>query len=252
MKNKKYENEVFKKKFNENLESSSKMLTILGLVCALFVVYFFLELETKKEVLALADSVSLTDSDNYYSSQVFEKEVLKEKIIKTEKAQKVVELIDEIVITDEDVVDLIIDKDPVEDLPVTDHPIINEIDLPVEIVEDVAFVLVENAPVYPGCEGSQKELRDCFSKKMYKHINRKFDVGLASELGLDSGKKNIYVTFLVDKKGDVVDVISRAPHPKLKEEAERILKLLPKMTPGRQGNRDVGVRFSVPISFEVQ
>jgi protein TonB len=55
-----------------------------------------------------------------------------------------------------------------------------------------------------------------------------------------------------DKFGKVVDVMAKAPHPKLEKEALRVARLLPDMTPGKQGGKDVAVLFSLPIIFEIR
>lgn len=121
------------------------------------------------------------------------------------------------------------------------------------IVENVPFVLVQEAPIFPGCKGEDKAvLRDCFVKKIQKHVNRKFDVGLAEELGLSPGRKRISVVFKIDERGMITDVMARAPHPRLEKEAERTIRSLPKMIPGKQHNKPVGVRYSMPITFSVE
>jgi protein TonB len=74
---------------------------------------------------------------------------------------------------------------------------------------------------------------------------------LANELGL-SGRQRIYVKFKIDKFGDVVDVIARAPHPKLEEEAVKVITSLPHMIPGKQRGVPVGVVYSLPIIFRVE
>ncbi|HBO29337.1 MAG TPA: energy transducer TonB, partial [Leeuwenhoekiella sp.] len=45
---------------------------------------------------------------------------------------------------------------------------------------------------------------------------------------------------------------SRGPHPRLEQEAARVIKLLPQMTPGMQRGKAVGVLYSLPIVFQVQ
>ena len=62
----------------------------------------------------------------------------------------------------------------------------------------------------------------------------------------------IYVRFKIDQKGNIVDIGSRGPHPRLESEAERVIKLLPQMTPGKQRGKAVGVLYSLPIVFQVQ
>jgi protein TonB len=45
---------------------------------------------------------------------------------------------------------------------------------------------------------------------------------------------------------------SRGPDKLLIGEAERIISLLPKMEPGKQRNRPVGVPYSIPINFKLR
>ena len=87
---------------------------------------------------------------------------------------------------------------------------------------------------------------------MSKFINKKFNGELANELGLNPGIQRIFTMFKIDKYGNIVDIQARAPHKKLQEEAIRVIKLLPKMKPGMQRKVPVGVKYSIPISFQVQ
>ena len=122
-----------------------------------------------------------------------------------------------------------------------------------EEIADVPFAVIENVPVYPGCEkaGNNTAKKKCMSDKIRKFVQKKFDKDLAGELGL-SGKQRISVQFKIDKNGNVVDVIARAPHPKLEQEAIRVVKSLPTMIPGRQRGKPVGVLYSLPILFQVE
>jgi len=122
-----------------------------------------------------------------------------------------------------------------------------------EVVEDVAFVVIENVPIFPGCAGNNAELRACFSDQIAKFVAKKFNIGLASELGLTHGSiQKIFVIFKIDKNGNITDINARAPHKKLQDEAIRVINLLPKMTPGRQRGRPVGVKYGLPIVFKVE
>ncbi|MFZ2284034.1 MAG: energy transducer TonB, partial [Lutibacter sp.] len=85
-----------------------------------------------------------------------------------------------------------------------------------------------------------------------KHVNSKFNADLASELGLTPGIKKIFVMFKIDKTGEITDIQARAPHKRLEAEAIRVVQSLPKMTPGKQRGRAVGVKYSLPIAFKVE
>ena len=128
-------------------------------------------------------------------------------------------------------------------------------DLDVEEVEEdveVPFAVIENVPVFPGCErGNNAKKRKCMSDKIAKFVQRKFNTDLAGDLGL-TGRQRINVIFKIDKIGNVTGVRARAPHPRLEKEAQRVINLLPKMQPGKQRGKAVIVPYSLPIIFQVQ
>ena len=121
-----------------------------------------------------------------------------------------------------------------------------------EEIADVPFAVIENVPIFPGCEGETNNAarKKCMSEKVDKFVKRKFDQELGGELGL-SGIQRIYVAFKIDKSGNITNVRARAPHPRLAKEAENVVKALPKMTPGKQRGKAVGVLYSLPIVFQV-
>ncbi|MDT0687410.1 energy transducer TonB [Autumnicola psychrophila] len=122
-----------------------------------------------------------------------------------------------------------------------------------EVVEQVPFVLVEQVPTYPGCEDEKdnEAKKICLTKKIDDFIQHNFNSSIGAELGL-SGINRIIVIFKIDEVGDIVDIRSRGPHRRLEDEAERVIKLLPKMTPGRQRNKPVKVQYSLPIVFDIR
>ena len=125
-------------------------------------------------------------------------------------------------------------------------------DVVVEEVEEdieVPFAVIENIPIFPGCEGgSRQEQMDCFQAKMLEHVNKNFRYPeKALELQMQ-GK--VYVLFVIDKTGNVTKIKSRGPDALLQKEAERIIGLLPKMIPGKQRGRAVNMPYSIPIHFK--
>ena len=125
---------------------------------------------------------------------------------------------------------------------------------PVEEIERVPFAVIENVPVFPGCEkyDSNEERKQCMSQKVQKFVNDNFDTDLAQDLGLSPGTNRIQVMFKIDSKGNVVDVRARATHPRLVQEATRVINKLPHMQPGKQRGKAVEVLYSLPIIFQVQ
>lgn len=63
----------------------------------------------------------------------------------------------------------------------------------------------------------------------------------------------VYVGFVIDKTGDVVDVkVKRGVSPLIDEEAMRVVKLMPKWKAGKQDGAFVRVAFTLPIKFALQ
>ena len=122
-----------------------------------------------------------------------------------------------------------------------------------EEIINVPFAVIENVPIYPGCEAEPNNdgKKKCMSTKVKKFIQANFNTELAADLGLE-GTQKIFVTFKIDKTGRVAEIRSRAPHPKLEEEAERVVNSLPRMIPGKQRGAPVGVLYALPIMFQVQ
>lgn len=127
---------------------------------------------------------------------------------------------------------------------------IEEVEVEEEEVDvSVPFAVVEKVPVYPGCKGkSNAELKACFQKKIIEHVNKNYKFPeLAMEMGLN-GK--VFVMFSIDQQGNVSGIRTRGPDKVLEKEAERIISLLPKMTPAKQRGRAVRVPYSIPIHFK--
>jgi periplasmic protein TonB len=127
-------------------------------------------------------------------------------------------------------------------------------DINVEVVEEeveVAFALIEDVPVFPGCEGkSKEETKACFEKKVQEHVIKNFHY---PESALDLGiQGRVSVLFIIDSKGFTTNVRSRGPDKILEKEAERIIGSLPKMVPGKQRGKPVKVAYAVPIFFKFQ
>ncbi|MCD8318098.1 MAG: energy transducer TonB [Paraprevotella sp.] len=112
------------------------------------------------------------------------------------------------------------------------------------VVEDVdenqIYDVVEENPKFPGGEEAcMKWLAD----------NIKYPP-ICVEQGIQG---RVYVQFVVNKDGSIVDIkIVRSPDPYLSKEAERVLKLMPKWSPGRQRGKPVRVKFSLPVMFRLQ
>jgi len=113
----------------------------------------------------------------------------------------------------------------------------------------VPFAFIEEVPIFPGCEDAADK-RACFTENVEKHIRKHFNYPKeAQEMGVEG---RVSLIFTIDTNGSITDIRSRGPHELLEAEAERIIKKLPIMQPGKQKGHVVGVPFSIPITFKLQ
>ena len=156
-----------------------------------------------------------------------------------------------------EIIEVIEDEEEIEETVIesteTDEEEIIEV---VEVIEeyediDVPFAVIEDVPIFPGCERVNKsERRNCFQEQMNKHIKRNFRYPeIAQEMGIQG---RVYVNFLISKNGNITNIRMRGPDKNLEKEAERIIAKLPRMTPGKQRGRPVRVPFSIPITFRLR
>ncbi len=118
---------------------------------------------------------------------------------------------------------------------------------------DVPYAVIENVPVYPGCEGNgNQELKQCMSTKISEFVNLHFNMKKVEALNLPPKLYRTAVQFKINKEGKVVDVRARAEHPVIENEAVRVVSNLPQMQPGKQRGEAVGVLYSLPIIFKVE
>src|SRR5690606_37467800 len=136
-----------------------------------------------------------------------------------------------------------------EIVKVEDVKVVEEVEEDIEI----PFAVIENVPVFPGCEKEKTNnaKKQCMSDKITQIVNKNFNTELACELGL-SGQMRINVIFKIDKNGNITNVQARAPHPGLEKEAKRVIAKIPQMQPGKQRGKAVVVPYSLPILFKVQ
>ena len=122
-----------------------------------------------------------------------------------------------------------------------------------EIDEEVPFAVIEDVPVFPGCEGVAKNKRlDCFMEQMAKHIKKNQQY---PERAMEDGiQGRVSVLFVIDKDGGISNVQVRGPKggELLEKEAKRVIEKLPKFKPGMQRGKPVRVKYSQPITFKLQ
>ncbi len=113
---------------------------------------------------------------------------------------------------------------------------------PVEKPKDegpVSMAMVEQKPSFPGGDAA-----------MYKWLNDNIIYpAAASEEGVQ-GK--VTVQFIVEKDGSISHVqVVRGKHPALDAEAARVIRKMPRWTPGRNNGQPVRVTYHLPVQFKL-
>lgn len=106
--------------------------------------------------------------------------------------------------------------------------------------EEQIFTTVEQQPEFPGGVS-----------QMYKYIGENIKYPSAAQRANVSGK--VFVKFVVEKDGSIGDIsVLKGIGFGCDEEATRVIKSMPKWSPGRQNGRNVRVYFTMPISFRLE
>ncbi|TVZ56526.1 outer membrane transport energization protein TonB (TC 2.C.1.1.1) [Lutibacter sp. Hel_I_33_5] len=236
-----------KKNPKSNLENYSKIFMQIGLVLALFVTYAAIEQKTYDRTFGDLGMANMSDELEEEIPITERIEQPKPKTPPPPAPEKI-----EVVEDEKEVEETVIESTETDETEAVEVEDIVEEEEEEEIVGDVNFMVIENVPVFPGCKGSNTELRKCFSKKVQKHFTRKFDAELPNELGLSPGRKRVSIQFVIDRSGKVTNIMARAPHPKIKKEVLKVMNKLPKMTPGKQRGKPVGVKYAIPFTLIVE
>lgn len=233
-----------KKNPNADLTKNSSLYFAIGLAVVLFISWQAIEWKTYDKSGYGYEALNVDDEDD--------EEVPITEQIKTPPpppppppAPEVLEVVED----EEEVEETIIEStetDQEEIVEVEDIEVEDDFD-----DVDVPFAVIEDVPIYPGCEKVAKsQRRQCFQDQINKHIRNNFRYPeIAQEMGIQG---RVYVNFVIAKDGSITNVRMRGPDKNLEKEAARIISKLPSMTPGKQRGRPVRVPFSIPITFRLQ
>ncbi len=101
------------------------------------------------------------------------------------------------------------------------------------------FDVVEEMPSFPGGQGALMQYLG----------NIKYPV-VAQENGVQG---RVIVSFVVERDGSISDVkVARSVDPSLDREALRVVKSMPRWSPGKQNGSTVRVKYTVPVVFRLQ
>ena len=231
-----------KKNPHVDVSKNSSLYFVIGLAAVLGIIYASMEWKKYDKVNEYDIALNVEDQ--------LDEEVPMTEQIKTPPpppppaAPEVIEVVED----EEEVEETVIESTETSQ----EEEIIEVEEVEVEEVEEdisVPFAVIEDVPIFPGCEGA-KDKKACFQEMMQKHIRKNFRYPeIAQEMGVQ-GRVN--VIFVIQKDGSIGNIRMRGPDKNLEAEALRIIKKLPKMTPGKQRGRPVKVPFSIPITFKLQ
>ena len=234
-----------KKNEKVDLSKNSSLYFVIGLALILLISWQAIEWKTYDKSLYGYEALNVEDEDD--------EEIPITEQLKTPPppppppppAPEVIEVVED----EEEVEETVIESTETNEDEIIE---VEDVEIEEEIEEvDVPFAVIEDVPIFPGCEKVKKsEQRACFQEQMNKHIRNNFRYPeIAQEMGIQG---RVYVNFIISKDGNITNIRMRGPDKNLEKEAQRIISKLPKMTPGKQRGRAVRVPFSIPIVFRLQ
>lgn len=135
-----------------------------------------------------------------------------------------------------------IDGDPTAATTIPNDLPVGKTDNPVAEVSNKPYVSVEQMPELPG-GGGQIAIVAAIQKAV-----RYPSMALRNQV-----EGRVFVSFVVDPKGEVTDVkIVKGLGSGIDEETIRAIKTLPRFIPGKQNGREVSVSFTVPVTYKIQ
>ncbi len=237
-----------KKNPKADLNRNSGLYFVIGLSLVLFLTWRVLEYKSYEQEEFIVESMNVADE--------IKEDVPITEQVKTQppppppSAPEIIEIVED----NEEIEETIIESTETNQESVIEAPMEVE-DVVVEEEEEevsVPFAVIENVPIFPGCEDSKtnEAKKTCFQKKIQEHVAKEFKYPEAAvEMGVQG---RVFVQFAIDNKGYISDIRVRGPDKNLEEEATRIVAAIPQMTPGMQRGRAVKVPYSIPITFKLQ
>lgn len=119
--------------------------------------------------------------------------------------------------------------------PVRSKPL----NIPQPVNSNSVYDVVEQMPSFPGGISGLRT-----------YLNQNIRYPAEAQENCVQGR--VVVSFVVGKDGHISDVtVLRSVDPSLDKEAVRVIRNMPRWTPGKQGGEPVKVRYNVPVSFRL-
>lgn len=223
-----------KKSPKADLETRKPIFMQIGLVVVLAIVLIAFEWSTTDVDTSQFGAIDDVEAEEEIVPITRQEEIKPPPPPPPPKVTDVLNIVDDDVEIDEelDIEDTEIDEDTEVEF---------DLSLEEEETEDApVFFIVEQMPEFPG---GDVELRKYLGSAV------KYPA-IAQENGIQG---RVYVQFVVATDGSVTQVkVARGVDPNLDKEAIRVVKSMPKWTPGKQRGKAVKVSYTVPINFVLQ
>ena len=224
-----------KKSPKASLEDKKSIYLLMGFVAVLSLLYIGFEW-TQQEVTVYEDT----------TTEVIEEEEIE--IIQTAEVlpppppPDVPEVIEILNVVEDDVetAEIEIETEDEKDKAVVIQAPVSTSGTVVEEDTEVVFVVVESMPAFPGGD-----------EALFKYLNDniKYPV-IAQESGIQG---RVICQFVVNRDGSIVDIeVVRSVDKSLDAEAIRVIKNMPRWTPGKQRGKTVRVKYTLPVNFRLQ
>ena len=223
-----------KKSPKANLENKKLMFMQIGLIISLIVAWLAFEYKSydKREIdPSLLRQTEVVEEEMV---EITKQEEPKPQPVEVPKQTTQLEIVQD----DVEVEDIEINAE-IDQTEVMEEYVAPEVEEE-EVVEQEVFTIVEQMPSFPG--GDQK---------MYEYLSKNIKYPqIARESGIQG---RVFVNFVVEPDGSVSNVmVLRGIGGGCDEEAMRVVKGMPKWTPGKQRGKAVRVSYTLPVVFKLQ
>lgn len=223
-----------KKTFKADLENKKIIFRQIGLIVALAVMLAAFEWKTFEREITDLGSREMVDVPEEIIP-ITEQKIKPPPPPPPKQVVKINVVEDDVEVDDE--IDINVEAD--QDTEVEEY-------IPMEVEDEESaeelqiFMVVEAMPEFPGGEAA-----------LHKYLGENIKYPqMAKESGIQG---RVFVTFVVERDGSVTDVkVLRGIGGGCDEEAIRVVKGMPRWSPGKQRGKPVRVQFNLPVKFTLQ
>jgi protein TonB len=135
--------------------------------------------------------------------------------------------------------------------------------VPLDSADTKVFDVVEQMPSFAGGEyvvryrdeegNVHEQTKTCPPGQagLFQYLSNTIQYPVVAEENGVQGR--VIVTFVVERDGSITDVkVVKSVDPSLDREAVRVVRSMPKWTPGKQKGDAVRVKYTMPVTFRLQ